>query len=267
MREAFDGIAATFDQSFENAVTRRLRTRLYEAIGQAVPKGSRVLDISCGTGIDLLYLAQAGYAVSGADLSPHMIAQARSKMASHAFPGTDLRNISFEHLTKEFSGPFDLLFSNFGGLNCAANLEEVAAQLSALLLPGGYFVSVVMPPLSLWNVVASLSRGKVQSIFRRLEGGIDATGFGDKTFSVHYHSLNDLIKLLSAEFDLVHASGLNVFSPPPHATTFAGRFPRMTSLLEKIDDSIAHWPVIRSMGDHYLAVFRKRAAPLHENRQ
>jgi SAM-dependent methyltransferase len=45
-----------------------------------LPGGSLVLDVACGTGIDVVRLAEAGYRVIGMDLSPGMVAIAQRKV-------------------------------------------------------------------------------------------------------------------------------------------------------------------------------------------
>jgi SAM-dependent methyltransferase len=55
-----------------------------------LPKGSEVLDIGCGAGSNLLYLAQHGYRPHGVDLSPGAVAAARAR-ASEANLAVDVR--------------------------------------------------------------------------------------------------------------------------------------------------------------------------------
>jgi SAM-dependent methyltransferase len=57
--------------------------RLVERAFALVPKSHRVLDAPCGGGRVTLHLAQAGYAMSAADLSEAMIALTRAAVAQH----------------------------------------------------------------------------------------------------------------------------------------------------------------------------------------
>src|SRR5262249_26127342 len=108
--ESFDSIADIFDEEFENDVTRRLRTQIYETVGGLVPAGSSVLDINCGTGIDAIALAGRGYKVSGIDLSPKMIERARRKADRHCVPAS-FQVSSFENLESIAESAFDLMLS------------------------------------------------------------------------------------------------------------------------------------------------------------
>jgi len=260
VREAFDAVAGIFDESFENAITRKIRERLYALISELLPTGAHVLDVNCGTGIDAIELARKGYKVKGADLSPGMILQAKEKAARGRVPAPDFRVASFDELLDVFDGPFGLILSNFGGLNCVPDLRPVAERVESLLAPRGVFLAVVMPRLSPWDSVAALSRGRLRSVFPRFRKNVEATGFLGKTFPVYYHSLSSLNKAFAETCHLEQAFGLSVITPPPHATTFLRRFPRLCSLLEATESQIASWPAVRSMGDHYVAVFRKHSS-------
>lgn len=258
VREAFDAVAERFDESFENPITRRLRGRLYELIAELCPVGARVLDINCGTGIDAIMLSRRGYKVTGADLSPGMIARAKEKAVKEDSSTVRFHVAPFSELTRVFREPFDLIFSNFGGLNCVADLPSVADQVTPLLAPGGVFIAVVMPPLSLWETAAALIRIRPGSAFPRLRKNVLATGFSGKTFAVFYHSIKRLKRAFAPNCSLERMFGLSVISPPPHANTFSRRFSRLSVFLEATELRIASWPLVRSLGDHYVAVFRKR---------
>ncbi len=65
--------------------------------------------------------------------------------------------------------PFDLVFSNFGGLNCLSlqQLSALAPHIDTALKPGGYFVAVVMGRFCWWETLYFLLKGKWASAFRR----------------------------------------------------------------------------------------------------
>jgi len=45
-----------------------------------LPKGSKILDVACGTGTQAILFAKGGYAVTGVDLSPDMLRIAKRKV-------------------------------------------------------------------------------------------------------------------------------------------------------------------------------------------
>ena len=115
--DAFDAVAASFDERFENAITRRIRDKVYGIVERLLPPPSAFLDINCGTGIDAMVFAQRGYSVTGIDISPGMIQQAKGKALAFPSFNATFSVGSFEHLSERVRGSFDLAFSNFGGLN------------------------------------------------------------------------------------------------------------------------------------------------------
>ena len=254
--ESFDNVADIFDEEFENEITRRLRKTIYGAIDSLVPAGASILDINCGTGIDAIALARKGYNVVGADLAPKMIEHAQRKCVEEPVPARFLV-CSFDRLDPVAKTAFDLVLSNFGGLNCTQRLDTVAEQAASVTKPGGYFVGVVMPRLCLWETAAGLSRFDFRAAFRRLRRNVAATGFRGKTFDVHYHSPARLARAFEPWFDLQSIRGLNILSPPPHAARLAQRYPGVSALLERMDDAIAHLPACRSIGDHYAVILKR----------
>ncbi|MBE7560099.1 class I SAM-dependent methyltransferase [bacterium] len=103
-----------------------------------VPEGP-VLDLCCGAGRHSHALAAAGCRVVGLDLSPWLLSEARSFVAS---PGGrlslvrgDMRSLPF---SRAFSGVFNF-FTSFGYFDDEEN-REVLREIARVLLPGGFFL-------------------------------------------------------------------------------------------------------------------------------
>lgn len=98
-----------------------------------------ILDAACGTGMHAVALAQQGWRVAGADLSPEMIARARANARA---AGVEVRFevAGFGALSTRFGSGFD-------GLLCLGNslphlltpraLRTALADFAACLRPGG----------------------------------------------------------------------------------------------------------------------------------
>ena len=102
--------------------------------------GGPLLDLACGTGRMALRLAAQGYQVTGVDVMPEMIAQARQKAAE--------RSLSIEwvvadarafHLGKQFSGIY-MLMNAFQFILTRADQEAMLACVREHLQPEGYFL-------------------------------------------------------------------------------------------------------------------------------
>ncbi|MGA7830836.1 MAG: methyltransferase domain-containing protein [Terracidiphilus sp.] len=91
-----------------------------------------ILDLGCGDGQLTERIAATGARVIGVDLSPEMIAAARSR-------GIDAREASAELLPFP-DGAFDAVFSN-AVLHWVRNQDAMMAEVRRVLKPGGRFVA------------------------------------------------------------------------------------------------------------------------------
>jgi SAM-dependent methyltransferase len=164
---------------------------------------------------------------------------------------------SFDDLSMFSSGSFDLVLSNFGGLNCASSLTQCAAEVARVVRPGGYFVAVVMPKVSLWEVVAGIAHMNFSWGFRRFAREVQATGFRGNTFTVSYYSPRSCKRFFAPWFTVCRIRGMNVLSPPPHAVGFRSGHPFLSAMLERWESRVAAFPLIRSVGDHFMIVLQR----------
>ncbi len=79
--EPYQSFATSYDK-YIGPVTRGIREAAMEMIGSV--SGRRILEVGCGTGLNLHRLQQAGGSVHGIDLSPLMLTEARQKLGKTA---------------------------------------------------------------------------------------------------------------------------------------------------------------------------------------
>ncbi len=261
----FDRAASEYDRTFgSDPTTIRLRNELYSLISSLVPSGGRLLDLACGTGTDATALAGIGYAVTGIDQSPTMVSIAREKAGHVSGSRPEILLGRLEDLPQTLSGPFDLIYSNFGGLNCIPDLSSLAGRLNSLIAPGGYLLAVVMPRVSPWEILTGLAHARPGRAFRRFSSSPVATGRDLPQFPVAYHSPRSIGNVLGRQFELLQSRGLNIVTPPPGSSTFAPRYPSLFRTLSRIDSALGSLPVFRSMGDHCLVLLRQREVSHHD---
>lgn len=98
--------------------------------------GARVLDLGCGTGRHSVALAEAGFDVTGLDLSEPLLAAARATAAAR---GCTVRWICRDMRDLQDLGPFDAclcLYTAFGFFGDVED-QEVLMQVAAALAPRG----------------------------------------------------------------------------------------------------------------------------------
>jgi SAM-dependent methyltransferase len=98
----------------------------------------RALDIGCGTGTNVVALAQAGWQVAGIDFAGRAIRIARAKVRK-AGVTADLR-VGDATKLKGIAGPFDLALDIgcFHGLG--SGKADYLSALDRVLAPGGYWL-------------------------------------------------------------------------------------------------------------------------------
>ena len=96
--------------------------------------GVRVLDVACGTGNLSIPAGRAGALVTGVDIAPNLVEQARQRAAAENL------NARFEEGDAEelpyADEEFDIVMSMFGAM-FAPRPERVAAELIRVCTPGG----------------------------------------------------------------------------------------------------------------------------------
>ena len=106
-----------------------------EFIGRTqIKPGARLLDVACGTGNVSLPAARAGATVTGVDIAPNLLEQARKRAAAEHL------NIRFDEGDAEAlpyaDAEFDLVVTMFGAM-FAPRPEQTAAELIRVCRPGG----------------------------------------------------------------------------------------------------------------------------------
>jgi hypothetical protein len=163
---------------------------------------------------------------------------------SQAVEGAALRIEDLHHL----AGPFDGVLSNFGGLNCVADLPAVARDLAGLLRPGARAVLGVMGPLvpSEWGWF--LIHGQPRKAFRRLQhGGAEWRGL-----TIRYPPPGQMRRAFSPWFVQSRLSAVGALVPPSYAETWAGRHPHLLALLDRCERGFETSPPLPWLADHYL---------------
>lgn len=96
--------------------------------------GMRVLDVACGTGNLTLPAARTGAAVTGVDIAPNLLTQARAAAAAERLP-IDFHEGDAEALPYP-DASFDVVMSMFGAM-FAPRPDVAAAELLRVCRPGG----------------------------------------------------------------------------------------------------------------------------------
>lgn len=105
----------------------------------AIVPGEAVLDVACGTGNAALRAAGLGAQVTGLDLTPELLAQAREDAPDLTWVEGDAQDLPFEDAS------FDVVLSVFGCM-FAPDHRRTAAEILRVLRPGGRVVIASWTP-------------------------------------------------------------------------------------------------------------------------
>jgi ubiquinone/menaquinone biosynthesis C-methylase UbiE len=246
------------DYNTDHPIIQWSRGLVREHIMTLVPPGSSLLELAAGTGADAAFLAERGYRVHATDLAQGMVAEMRRKIAARGLGDRmTSQRVSFTEPDLVTGGPYDLVFSTFGGLNCIPDLTAMTRGLPRLLKPRGFVTLVVMPPVCPWEMGQAL-RGDFKTAFRRLSRGGVMARVASAHFKTYYFRPAQVLRALGPGFRKIAVRGLCVFSPPSWLDRFARSHATLYRRLTRIDERLGGWPLLNGMGDYVLVTAQKR---------
>ena len=222
MPNEFDGSAKNYDAVFSfSEIGKAQRDRVHHYLKEHILKKAKgkklnILEINCGTGEDANFFNQQGHQVLATDISTKMIEEAKNKYSetSIRFQILDITKLE----TEQFRDPFDLIFSNFGGLNCIdkKDLKRFIEVSKDLLHPSGKMVLVIMPKKCLWERLYFIVKGQFKKAFRRntiksIQSNVDGV-----KVPTWYYSPNELIRISRAHFNTIMIKPIGICIPPSY---------------------------------------------------
>jgi len=224
-----------------------------------------ILELNCGTGADAIAFANLGHNVIATDISESMINVAKSKNhpKNVSFNIQDINTISLDTFNKKF----DLIFSNFGGLNCISKsqLASFIEKSADLLNPNGKLVLVIMPKNTLWERLYFSLKGDFKKAKRRnTNASINANvdGISVKTW---YFNPEDILSLTQNHFIKKMVKPIGVTIPPSYLeNSILGKKP-LLSIFKSIDRLITgeFWA---KYADHFYIEMSKKPSSKKPNK-
>jgi ubiquinone/menaquinone biosynthesis C-methylase UbiE len=141
-----DSMRATWMAGDFGVVAKTIARGAEEFVARlALPVGARVLDVATGTGNVAIPLARRGAVVTGVDIAPNLLVQARERAAAEGlavpFDEGDAEQLPYA------DGAFDAVVTMFGAM-FAPRPEVVAAEMARVLQPGGLLAMANWNPAS-----------------------------------------------------------------------------------------------------------------------
>ena len=259
MQQAFDTVAQSYDASFTHSVIGiAQRNVVWSYLESALSSNAElnILELNCGTGEDALWFAKKEHKVLATDISEKMLEITQEKIHEANLLSCvqtlqiDIRNIDSAGIKQKF----DLVFSNFGGMNCISfeEMEKLPSEVKKILKPNGRLIMVVMPAFCLWETIYFLFKLNFKNAFRRYSN--DGTiarpnGLEVRTF---YYTPNQMKKIFEKYFDVINIKPDGFFIPPSYLEKFFAPKVKTFNLLKKIEKIFSNQRILAGFSDHYL---------------
>ena len=256
-RHAFSAQAPNFD-SYEktNIILQWMRRQVYKHDEGFLSPGDSIFELNAGTGIDAVYFAQKGHSVFAIDNAEGMLNELEKKVQSfHLEEKIRFARCSFTELQTLPEYRFDHIFSNFGGLNCVADLQSVTNQLPRFLKSGATVTFVIMPRVCPWELLHIIT-GNSKLAFRRFSKNGTTANIEGFQFLTYYFSPEQVVRSFDKRFTLVKLRGLASLSPPPQMIDFVRKHPRLYGLLTRLDERCSTLPPFNRWADHCIITMK-----------
>ncbi len=255
----FDNAALQYDQVFTlSSIGLFQRARVYHWLEKSgIFKSPRkVLEINCGTGYDAQKLTEMGHSVVATDASDKMIEVAKAARSK------DLQFIQLDFGQVDASGMVEkneVLFSNFGGLNCISgdHLKKFLSSISEQQKKGDHLALVLIPKVCMWESKYFFLRFEWSKVFRRntkkpLNVNVDGT-----MVPTWYHSPKEVKTMLGKNYKVLLTKPVAFSLPPSYMEPLFKRWPNALKFLNKLEQVFGQVSLLSAWSDHYIIVAEK----------
>lgn len=243
---SFDKAAPMYDMDFTyTRIGKIQRDRVWKYLKKLVKTKdiSSVLELNCGTGEDAKFLADLGCSILATDVSEDMLNIA-SKKTEHK--NVTVSKLDLSNPNIDTNGTFDLVFSNFGGLNCIdqSSLVQLNDWLYDKINPGAHLLFVLMPSMTIIDRWYKTAKGlgrqiKERKLFKKLDVSVKG-----QLVTTYYHNPEDIITAFNK---FTHVSSRSIGFIPSYLER--NQFLKLLLVLDKL----LNWSNLDSIkADHYL---------------
>ncbi len=260
MSNDFDKHAKNYDTVFTfSEIGKAQRERVYHFLNKELlnDKPLSILEVNCGTGADARCFSEKGHRVIATDISSEMIEVAKKK---HKNSSVVFQELDITRLNKDaFLEKFDLIFSNFGGLNCLSpnQVKEFISQTKDLLNPNGKIALVIMPRHCIWEKLYFLFKREFQKINRRNTNDFIIANVAGNEVKTWYYNPSK-IKLFAEElFKTILVKPIGIKLPPSYLESFFSNKKIWLKLLIQGEKWLPY-SIWAPYSDHFLILLEKK---------
>ncbi|HEY0654970.1 MAG TPA: class I SAM-dependent methyltransferase [Chryseosolibacter sp.] len=255
----FDHIASPYNSMHSRSAIGQLqRKKVWGYVETIIPelKGFEMLELNQGTGEDANLFSEHGFNLIATDIGAEMMKITERRSGQFSLQHT----ISSHYIDLEtfnetlFGKKFDLVFSNFGGINAInpESLKKLLAKLPSILKPGGRFIGVVMPKFCAWETVFFLLRFQVKKAFRRLTSKEVLGNLQGGETRTWFYSPRQITNWSKEKFRLVRCSPVGVTLPPVYLERFFKLRKKWLLNLNDLEKKFGQSSLFSGMSDNFI---------------
>lgn len=255
----FDHIASPYNSRFSTSPVGQLqRKRVWGYIENIIPelKGFEMLELNSGSGEDADLFGERGFNIIATDIGAEMMKVTEKKTNQFTLQ----HSISSHYVDLDtfnetlFDKKFDLVFSNFGGINAVnpESLRKLLNKLPDILKPGGRFIGVVMPRFCAWETIFFLLRLQVRKAFRRMTSREVITSEQGNDLRTWFYSPAQITGWSREKFKLVTCKPIGVALPPVYLERFFKLRRKWLLNLNDIEKKFAQSSLFSGMSDNFI---------------
>ena len=216
----FDHIAS-YDSLFTKSVIGQLqRKQVWRYLQRITPElnGLEILELNCGSSEDAMFFSEKGVNLVATDISEEMLkvttVRANQFSMQNRISSQFLDPESFDETV--FDKKFDLIFANFGGLNCLhpEAVKRLIHNLPSILAPGGRFVGIITPKFCLWESLYFMTQFKFRQAFRRNTSRESIVQVGGVSFKSWNYNPAQLTSWSESRFRMIRKVPIGLATPP-----------------------------------------------------
>jgi len=256
----FDIGATQYDEVFTYSNIGVLqRNRVYHWLETLsfFKRPKKIFEINCGTGYDAEQFHNRGHSVVATDGSAEMIKLAKAKRDTKI----DFFQLRFSDVSNQqkFENS-QVLFSNFGGLNCidSKELRIFAEDIAKKQSVGDLLIWVIMPKKCLMESIYFLFTFQFSKMFRRNTSKPTPVNFHDTAIPTFYHSPKELKRILKNDYDIELIKPVALFLPPSYMEGFFKQKKSMLRFLNALESIFGNFSAGAAWSDHFILIAKKQ---------
>jgi ubiquinone/menaquinone biosynthesis C-methylase UbiE len=259
VNEAFSKQSGIFDSlEVDNELVLLIRNNIRRHVLNYTAPNQTMLELNCGTGLDAIFFVNHHLRVHATDNADGMLNQLQQKVIKYKIQDRlSFQKCSFNELEHLERKKYNHIFSNFGGLNCAPDLQKVITSLDPLLEVNGIAHLVIMPRFCFWEVLFVL-KGHFKLAFRRFSLKGSASQVEGLSFTTYYYSPHYVQKAFGEKYETLSIKAMGCFIPPTYMDQMPLKRPNFFKKLVTLDTKYAQkWPFY-NLGDHFIISIQKK---------